>query len=180
MSNRQRSITATERRRRAWVLYLKGYTQAEIATELHISPQAVSKALRKAQQLAHSELSAEINAYTAQQLARLEYLYGQALRSWEHSKGTRARKTLRTRGIGPGAEQDAQITTTESLGDPRYLTAALTALADQRKLLGLDAPKKHAIVHARPAVDLDDDALDRELLELSARLSLPPPKGHNV
>ena len=45
-------------------------------------------------------------------------------------------------------------------GDPRYLDEARKALADSRKLWGMDAPERMAIEASTPFASMTDEALE--------------------
>jgi hypothetical protein len=65
----------------------------------------------------------------------------------------------------------AEITSENRHGDPRYLEEARKALADLRKIWGVDAPARMTI-DARPFASLSDAALDAELARQSRLLEV--------
>ena len=80
----------------------------------------------------------------------------------------------------PRPAQDPATVETQH-GDPRYLDVARKALADLRRLWGLDAPTKLDVRATRnPYDDFTDAALDAELahhqqLLAASTLLVPPP-----
>ena len=166
---------------RAMELATQGWSQHRIATELQISQPAVSKLLRRVEDRILRELTAGVERQKARHTLRLEHLYAEALRAWEQSKQDatrrRQRKTVGRAGGATGATV-AELVVEEQHGDPRYLEEGRKALADLRKLWGLDAPHKVDVRATRnPYDDLSEDAL-REALARQATLlgvTTPPP-----
>jgi len=102
-------------------LRLQGLTQREIAARLKTTQQMVAydlKAIEKEWEESRNEL---IDKQKARELAVLNKLYRESMRSW--------RKSLRKANGGP-------------LGDAKFLQQALQCSKDRRELMGLDAPKQ--------------------------------------
>lgn len=157
---------------RALELSIQGWTQPQIAADLGISQAAVSKIVRRVEERVLHELTAVVGRQKARHTLRLEHLYAEAMRAWDQSKSDttrrRQRKTQSGTG-GPGATV-AEIVVENQHGDPRYLDESRKALADLRKLWGLDAPQKVDVHASRNPYDgLSEDAL-REELERQGRL----------
>ena len=140
---------------RAMELATQGWSQHRIAAELQISQPAVSKLLRRVEDRILRELTAAVERQKARHTLRLEHLYAEALRAWEQSKQDatrrRQRKTVGRAGGATGATV-AELVVEEQHGDPRYLEEGRKALADLRKLWGLDAPHKVDIRATRKPV----------------------------
>jgi transposase len=177
ISKRQRGAIARERERRAWVLYTEhGLTQAQIADELHVTKMSISRALKRAEALGVQELREKISAHKALQLARLESLYRLAMQSFQSSKGDH---TIKTRSEKTGRDGSPEIVTrvqvVRKAGDARHLAEARGALADIRKLLGLDASTKIQVTDPeRPDQDTSDEDLRKELAEIYRAAGLDP------
>src|SRR5262249_48446278 len=116
----------------------------------------------------------------ARQTARLEFLYGQSIQAWQASREeslTRRQRKI-DRGDGAGATI-AELVSENQHGDPRYLEEARKALADLRKIWGVDAPARMSI-EASPFASMSDEALEFELkrhlrlVEPSATLDVMP------
>ena len=147
---------------RAWELTGLGWPQHQIAADLGVSQAAVSKILKRVEVRAAREQTATIERQKARQTLRLEHVYREAVRAWEQSQtdATRRRQRKTQPGAGGAGATVAEITVENQHGDPRYLEAARKALADLRKLWGLDAPQKVDVRATRnPHEGLSDEAL---------------------
>ena len=143
-----------------------GWSQHQIAADLGISQAAVSKILKRIELRVLRELNETVDRQKARQTVRLEYLFAQAIAAWGQSKSdtTRRRQRRTQAGAGAAGATVAEIVTENQHGDPRYLDEALKALADQRKIWGLDAPQKvHVRASQNPYADMTEDALRAEL-----------------
>lgn len=146
------------RTRRAVDLAIEGWTQQEIAADLHVSQAAVSKIVRRADERALQDLSATVQRQKVRQTQRLERVIREATRAWEQSKGDATRRRQRKRerdghGEPGGAETVAEVVVDTRHGDPRYLDAIRKALADLRKVWGLDAPQQVDVQDRRRPFD---------------------------
>lgn len=102
----------------------------------------------------------------ARHTLRLEHLFAEAVRAWEQSKADTTRRRQRKSEGGPGGAGAtvAELVVENRHGDPRYLDEARKALADHRKLWGLDAPQKLDLRASRNPYDgMTEDALREEL-----------------
>jgi predicted DNA-binding protein YlxM (UPF0122 family) len=179
---------AREREVKAWSLAVAGRTHTEIAKELGVTQQAVSQMLRRLEQRVIAQLSDKIETLKARQLARLEHIYGQAMAAWTTSKDPRKksrRKKLTTLSaamvpngtpaLPTGVREETSDQAETSDGNFLLLETALHALADQRKLLGLDAPKRidHTLSdQRRPLEKMSEDELAAEARTLGMELVL--------
>ena len=121
------------------------------------------------------ELTETVERQKARQTLRLEHLFAEAMRAWTDSKTdmTRRRQRKTQPGSGPGATI-AEIVTEIKHGDPRYLEEARKALADHRKIWGLDAPQKVDVRASRnPYADMTEDDLRTELARQARLLGAP-------
>ena len=167
---RTRELRATE-------LAVLGWSQPQIATDLGISQAAVCKLLQRIDTRHLRELTETIGRQKARQALRLDHVYAEAMRAWNDSKtdSTRRRQRQTQGGHGPGATV-AELVVENQRGDPRYLDVALKALADRRKLVGLDAPQKVDLQASRdPYDDMTEEALRAELARHTQLLGLPDP-----
>jgi predicted transcriptional regulator len=158
-------------------LTVQGWTQHAIAADLGISQAAVSKILKRADARLLRELSTTVERYKVRHSLRLERLFAEALASWERSKADRSRRRQRkTQGeSGAAGSTVAEIVVENQHGDPRYLAEARKALADYRKVWGLDAPQRVDLrpVH-NPYADLSDEELHAALERQAQLLDRPP------
>jgi hypothetical protein len=78
-------------------------------------------------------------------------IYQQAIHAWQHSKDELLRRRQRKTDGGSGdGTTVAELMSENRFGDPRYLDEARKALADSRKLWGMDAPERMAIEASTP------------------------------
>jgi predicted transcriptional regulator len=157
---------------RAIELSTLGWSQHRIAAEIGVSQPAVSKILKRADAAILRELLDAAERQKVRHTLRLEHLFAEALRAWEASKAdtTRRRQSRAHDAQGRPGAIVAEVVVDQHHGDPRYLEEARKALADHRKLWGLDAPHKLDIRASRnPYDDLTEDAL-RDELARQARL----------
>ena len=146
-------------------LLLEGHTQHHIAETSGISQPAVSKIARRIDERLLADLSQKVERHRARQTLRLEHIYGQAMQAWQDSKQEglrrRQRKTEHEGGTGSTV---AELISENRHGDPRYLDEARKALADLRKVWGVDAPERVAIDAVTHFASMTDEALELELV----------------
>lgn len=153
-----------------WGLHLRKLSVAEIARKKRLTPHTVERilaAMRATYQHRNREL---VDAMTQTQLTTLDYIIGEAAIAWEASKAPMTQITRgdvvmdpRTGSLLP--KPDVKVTR-QRCGDQIHLQTMMKAMAEQRKMLGLDAPDKHELTL------IDDDAkrtLQVRLEELAAR-----------
>jgi hypothetical protein len=162
---------------RAMELAVLGWSQPHIAADLGISQAAVSKLLKRIETRLLRELAETVQRQKARQTLRLEHLFAEAMRAWNESKADTTRRRQRQTQGGDGAGATiAELVVENQHGDPRYLDEARKALADQRKLWGLDAPQKVDFHASRdPYEDMPEEALRAELARQTQLLGLPTP-----
>lgn len=150
---------------------LEGRTQHQIAESLEISQPAVSKIVRRMEERLLADVELKVERQRARHMLRLEHIYAEAMRAWRGSQqDTTRRRQRKSDGVGPGGGTFAELVSENQHGDPRYLYEARMALADQRKVLGVDAPERMAIQPLTPFAGLSDEALDAELTRQSRLL----------
>lgn len=169
-------VAARQREARAWELWLEGLRPQAIADRLvkegyapSLTRQAVRKMLRRVETRMAERLDDRAERETVRQLARLEHVTAEALAAWERSK--RASKQIREKQVADRAAGGAdRIETTRAIavrtGEPAFLKTALAALADTRKVLGLDAAARVRVEEAGPA-DPRRQELDQRIAEMS-------------
>ncbi len=169
------------RERRAMELATVGWSQHQIAADLGISQAAISRILARIETRILRELAETVERQKARHTVRLEHLFAEAIRAWEQSKAdtTRRRQRKTQGGAGGAGATVAEIVVENQHGDPRYLNEARKALADHRKLLGLDAPQQLDVRATRNPYDgMSEEALREELarrsLLIDATLSPDP------
>jgi predicted transcriptional regulator len=165
---RTRELRATE-------LAILGWPQHRIATELGISQAAVSKILARVDRRVLRELAEKRERYKVQHLMRLEHQYAELMHAWQQSKTDTTRRRQRKTQGGDGSTEGtvAELVVENQHGDARYMEGARRALADIRKILGLDAPQQ-LDVRATPNQfeGLSEDALSEEIAKRARLLGI--------
>jgi predicted transcriptional regulator len=162
---------------RAMELTALGWSQPQIAADLGISQGAVSKLLKRIETRLLRELAETVGRHKVRHTVRLEHLYAEAMRAWTESKvdTTRRRQRQTQGGDGTGAIV-AELVVENQHGDPRYLDEARKALADHRKLWGLDAPQKVDLRASQdPYAEMTEEALRAELARQTQLLGVANP-----
>jgi hypothetical protein len=146
------------RRAAVWELRCNGLTQQEIADHVGASQSTVGNDLDWCHREVTDDIVEDVWRVKAEQLSRLELVFAEAMRAWYESKedaiefSSKAKPLPASSGqSGAGAVQPVEQNTRVigQTGDPRYLSAAMKALADQREILGLDSPLK--LAHTDPS-----------------------------
>src|SRR4051794_24543124 len=138
-----------EREHRAWDLRIREHlTQAEIASALEVDQATVSRLLLRASRARLGDMRELIDIQIGEQYDRLNYIYTESVRAWEASKEPSKLVAKRMSRIAGGAaddgprDEDIMTRVQDQDGNTRYLETAMKALADLRKLLGIDAPSR--------------------------------------
>lgn len=141
---------AREHERKSWELRQRGWTHERIAQELELDRSAVTKILSRVSDRVLAEMKDRVEQQKIEQTATLDHIKAEALAEWERSREPhrhRSKRTTRRAGETPG---EALVDTSEvedagmedRLGDVAYLAEARAALAEIRKIWGIDAPVK--------------------------------------
>jgi predicted transcriptional regulator len=142
-------------------LDIRGYTGAEIARRLNITPAAVSLRLKKLNARTMTDRTERV----AQELRTLERVIHEALDAWEKSKA--AAETVTLEQWSDGKERTIKKTEQQT-GNPAHLANALKAAESRRKLLGLDALAKEVNLSLTPAqlAALSDEEIEALYVKL--------------
>ena len=118
MSKRkQAKLERTRRRAEVMALYLKSWTQQQIAERLQIHQSTVSRDILELHDQWLQSGVLDFGRLKAIELAKIDHLEREAWQAYERSVGTRQRKKMSTRGGG----KDGELTAWEDTGDPKYL-----------------------------------------------------------
>lgn len=143
---------------------LEGQTQHQIALALGISQPAVSKIVQRVEERLLADAAYKVERQRARQTFRLDHIFGQAMQAWQNSKQELLRRRQRKTDGGSGdGTTVAELMSENRFGDPRYLDEARKALADSRKLWGMDAPERMSIEASTPYASMTDEAVEKEL-----------------
>lgn len=141
-----RKEIARQREQDIWALRQKLWTQDRIAAHLGITQGAVSHAIRRITVRMLKGLDAQVKQTVIEQVVQLSYVADEAMQAWQRSKET-AKSVSQKKAIGGRADSLEETVTRvqDQDGDPRYLSTALSAMADIRKILGADAPARQEL-----------------------------------
>ena len=149
MSNHRRTqkMLIFQRRARVSELYLSGWTQKRIATELKVSEFTVSEDIHALIDQWGRTAGINISAHIATEFAKLNNLESEAWAAFEDSKKTRrsasASKTVTPIKKGDGSVVMVESTVTSATevypttGDPRFLNIVARCIDSRITLFGL-------------------------------------------
>ena len=128
-------------------LRLQGYSQERIADELGLNQATISRSLSAIEAGWRETLNLDTDAIKAEQLAKLKHLETEAWAEWHRSKEDMVRKVAENKTTGSeknAAASRKSVTSEAQSGNPAYLKAVLSAIAERSKILGVYAPVKHS------------------------------------
>lgn len=121
-------------------LQTQGYTQVEIAEQLGISERTVRRHLTSHNRRLMLKLTSRAEAERARQVTVLAQITSKALRGFERSAEDAVTIKVTSEGADEGSQEKTETTTKGQAGAPAFLAEARGAMADVRKILGLDEP----------------------------------------
>lgn len=139
----------------AWDLSSQGWTHKRIAEKLQVDRSTVTKILQRVSTKAAQNMLDEAIIEKMRQVELLRFVIDESLQAWERSKEAAKVATKKTSDKGEEITQQAK----EQDGDPRYLSEARAAMADIRKILGLDHPLKLLQLDFGSLTDAQVDAI---------------------
>lgn len=117
----------------------RGWTNDRIAAQIKVHPAALSRAFARHYRRAMKRLEARTAAIKADQYEQLQWLAEQASDGWERSQEDAITVKVSEVEDDEGKVYPKTETTTKGqAGDSRFLSEFRAALADQRKVLGLE------------------------------------------
>lgn len=174
---KQALFVREDRYQQVTTLYLRGWTQKQIAAEVGVTQGMISNDLKEIQRRWREETAFNLDEAKGKELARLDELERECWAAWEQSKSERTKARQETGGKG----KDGKATVTKASmekeqrdGNPAFLQAVLSCIDRRCRLLGLDAPTKSELtgkdgkpieVEQKAKPDLSKLSVD-ELLQL--------------
>ena len=113
-------------------------TQTEAAAELGVHANTLRRYWQRLARTLHTDLADHVAEVRVGQTVALRHVASEALTAWQGSRGEQV--VVHRRETRDGEYRET--TTTTSHGNAAYLTAAMKALEDVRKIWGADAPKQ--------------------------------------
>ena len=126
-------------------LYLRGVYQTDIAAQLGVTQQTVSKDIKALQTRWQESALTNIDEMKSRELARIDELERTYWAEWEASKEERSSTTTKAvEHIGNKSQRnEATIRKEERLGDPAYLRGVQWCIERRCAIVGIDAPKRN-------------------------------------
>lgn len=138
-------------------LYLRGFTYREIAKKVGTHYDRVMKLIHHVRDEWTEQYAADFDRYAIEQLKKIDLVEKAAWHGWN--------KSLQDSVVATDGEHANTRTATQS-GNPVYLKTVLDCIERRCKLLGLDAPERHALTDAA-GNDIDPERLSVATTRLS-------------
>lgn len=145
---------------RAMELQRKCWTHEKIAAELGVSRVTITRNLNRYNRRLMARMRRRDASEKARQLEQLRWIAQEAAEAWERSKQPIASTKTTEEGVGTAddgttvLESKTETTVKEQGGIPAFLAEARAAMADARRILGLDAPAKTEATGPGPTVNV--------------------------
>ncbi len=150
-------LSRAARRAKVADLYLKCFSQRQIALELGISQATVCRDLLAVQDEWVKSAMLDFDKRKAMELAKIDRVEREAWLAYERKIGPKQRKKMSVKA----GNKDGEVVMWEEAGDPRFLRIVLDCIDRRSALLGLDAPKKVglSILDGIPPAEYTDEEL---------------------
>jgi hypothetical protein len=180
-----RRFAATQRRQKVTDLYLKGWSQSAIATELNVSQSTVCEDLKFIRRKWEQSAIRNYDELRTRELHKLDFIESEAWAAWDRSQKPAQSATV----TGEGNGQHTKKSMKHQVGDPRFLDQVSKCITHRRAITGLDAPLQVADATPPPPAETPEERrmrLDQIFKSLTAafeqggprrRLPGPEPPG---
>jgi len=130
-------------RKRTGELYLRGWTQAEIAEELNMSIATICRDIARLHDAWLESSLVDYDEAKAKELAKVDQLEYEYWDAWLRSCENKETETKKAIVVGEAAERREATKREEGqAGDPRFLTGIQWCINKRCEILGLDAPNR--------------------------------------
>ena len=147
------------RDREVWRLRIDEHlTHALIAKRVGLSEVSVLKSIRRTSRRLCAEFNQNAHALLAENTASLAKIYVESMAAWERS---RLDQVTETEEDAAGTLKSSKTKRTQH-GDAQMLNVAMKALADARRLWGLDDEETRRMLMMNAARQDDDDEAETE------------------
>lgn len=144
MPGRRRSKAEIARdRRRIGDLYLKGWLQADIATEVGVSQPTVSLDLKALHAEWLKSTLIDINEARSRELAKLDQLEREYWKGWLRSCMDAEEEIVKVTIDEQGIKTEETKKVKGQSGDTKFLDGIQKCVAQRCKILGVEAPEEH-------------------------------------
>jgi hypothetical protein len=158
------------RDREIYARFLRGATEQDLRKQFKTSPEIVQKAIKTSEREAAKDF-AKTESLRARHSKQLQDIYFEAMAAWEESKKG-AEVTKLSTVPGDESKRKAEKTTHKEAGDPRFLSQAMDALADLRKVWRLELPEESK--HITVSIEEDADWYGNDAHNLAAQTAAAP------
>lgn len=153
------ALSIEDRRVHVADLYVKGWTQREIASHLNVSQGLISQDMTALRAEWRASRLEDTQEFVDLELRKLDRLEREAWAAWDRSQKPAQEATTVTKD---GADMPTKKKISGRNGDPRYLAVVAKCIERRCALLGLDAPKQ---------LTMDDSQIDQFIIEEVERLA---------
>lgn len=143
-SQKDQQVKREERRAKVSALYVRGYTETQIAKMIKTSQPTVHRDLQLARGAWRDKMIADIGDAIAMELQHIAAVQTEAWEGWFRSiEHKTAEKTKLIESVKHGDTKSIEKAIEWQVGNPAFLTTLLTCSERRSKLLGLDEAEKH-------------------------------------
>ena len=129
-------------------LYLRGFTQKQVAEQLDVSVDTVKSDLKKARECWRERSTQAISAMLYEQIAKIDQMERAAWLGWERSLRDAVQTTTEDIDKSESAETKLKIVRVPQAGNPAFLKVISDAIRQRCELLGLlDSETRDAITN---------------------------------
>lgn len=113
-------------------------SRKELSVQFDLSEGRIIHIVKEVDDLIRAEFPEHVAKIKDEQTQQLRFIYEEAMQAWERSKQVEEIQTARSTQSG----KETSLTKRGQVGNPAYLDTAMRALADIRKIWGVEAAKK--------------------------------------
>lgn len=126
-------------------MYLRGYTQVEIAERIKRDQSTVSRDIKALQKQWLQDSMVDFNEARAKELAKIDALEMEYWKAWQASQQDAETIVEEASELKDGTRAKVSTKTVGQTGDPRYLQGVQWCIDKRAEILGLDAPERFDI-----------------------------------
>lgn len=133
-TQRNHKFVVAQRRQRVTELYVKGWSQAAIASDLNVSQSTISDDIRYVRRKWEESAVRNFDELRTRELQKLEYIEREAWAAWDRSQKPTQSAVVSDEGPGQRTRKSLK----QQVGDPRFLDQINKCIAQRRAITGLD------------------------------------------
>ena len=144
-AGRSRRLELAQRRQRVAELYIRNRYQHEIAAELGCSQSTISRDIDAIEQDWRESAVSDMECRKAKELAAIDEVQRELWAAWKRSQADHEVETTEDGLTQQGAFTKTTKKREDQVGDPAFMAGIQRCIEQRCKLLGLNAPDKHAL-----------------------------------